>query len=324
MFTPIYKSVRKFLFIDLPRLARKLSSPGAVKAFLRDRVLKPAATHVRRSLNDLYRPIRQSRNSKIFLGAVVLIPPVTVLLLIVLLPLMQSPHYQADIAGQSKSSESQPTVAVQDISPEQTALMEKYYRLKMEEVYSQSRLEIARGDSINLLVNLIDSTVTLDIRGVPVRVVKIQEFEASRRFSRLKKDALLRWLSQSFELEKEMATIPKSPIVIKEAPKDTAEANEMAFRPLPPEKDDVYFALYFSQNLNIEFNQKASPSWRGRVHRALYNARKNWHEIGWAMGELTQFRLPQYPLWIDIKISRDDARAIYRALPVNAKLALYL
>lgn len=324
MFTPIYKSVRKFLSIDIPRLARKLSSPGEVKTFLRDRVLKPAVVHVRRSLGNLYRPVRQSRNSKIFLGAVVLLPPVTVLLLIVLLPLMQSPHYETDIAGQSKPSESQPTLAVQDISPQQAALMEKYYRLKTEEVYSQSRLEIARGDSINLFVNLIDSTVTLDIRGVPVRICKIQQFETSRRFSRLKKDALFRWLSQPFTLEKQIATIPKSPIVIKEAPKDTAEANEMAFRPLPPEKDDVYFALYFSKNLNIEFEQKAPPSWRGRAHRAFYNARKNWHEIGWAMGELAQFRLPQYPLWITIKVSRDDARAIYRALPVNAKLAIYL
>lgn len=324
MFTQIYKSVQKFLFIDLSRLARKLSSPAEVKIFLRDGVLKTAATYVRRSLGNLYRPIQQSRHTKTFLGAAVIIPPFLVLALIILLPLRQSPYYEDDISGQNKPSNIQPTFAGQDISLQEAALIEKYYRLKTEEIYSQSRLQLARGDSINLLVNLVDSTVTLDIRGVPVRVCKIQRYEASRRFSRLEKDALLRWLSQPFVLEKEMATIPRSPIVIKEAPKDTAEANEMAFRPIPPEKDDVYFALYFSQNLNVSFGQSASPSLRGRLHRALYNARKNWHEIGWTIGELAQFQLPQYPFWIDIRISRDDAKAIYRALPRNAKLALYL
>lgn len=322
MFTQIYKSVQKFLFIDLPQLARKISSPQKLGLFLRDRAWKPAAAYARRSRENLYRPIKQSRPARIFLAAAVIIPPLAALLLMVLLPLTQSFSYGEEIPGQNHSPENLAAAAPQVISPEEAALLEKMYRLKTEEAYSQSRLEIGRSDSISLLMNLVDSVVILDIRGVPVRVCKIQQFEASRRFSSLKKETLLRWLSKPFRLEKEIATIPKSPIVIKEAPKDTAEANEMAFRPIPPEKEDVYFALYFSKNLHIEFDQTASPSWQGLVRKALYNARKNLYETGWAIGELTQLRLPQYPLWISIKISREDAKAIYRAVPHNARLAL--
>jgi hypothetical protein len=199
-------------------------------------------------------------------------------------------------------------------------------RIRRDEAYWRSRLALAKSGTINLAVDLIDSTVTLDIHGVPVRECRIKEIRVSRAlaFSRGRDDILDR-LSSSLAIQREVATLPKEPIRVEIAPKDTTEALEAATRPLAPEKVDVYFTLFLDGNLALSVRQAEKPLTRMAIwRRAWLDVRENAHEAQSAVRSLIRSEFPQHAPRIEVTLPREDAKAIYRALGPHARIAIRL
>jgi hypothetical protein len=199
-------------------------------------------------------------------------------------------------------------------------------RLRVDASFWKARLDLSNKDAVSLAIDLIDSTATLDIRGVPVKTCKILEIDATNALRFLKKrDGFRERLSKPLIVRRETATLPKEPIRVEIAPKDTTEAAKAATRPLAPEEADVYVTMYFDHNLAIAMRQIEKPSTRsGSWRRRWMDTKDNLRQAGTALWDLVRSELPQHDLRIEVTFTRDDAKAIYRALGPEARVALRL
>ncbi len=151
---------------------------------------------------------------------------------------------------------------------------------------------------------------------------KILKFKKSKLLNKLPRDIKYEFLSTPFEVINYFASIPKVPIVIKKAPKDTIEYQKMNEIPkIPPEKY-VFSILNTNKHLSIYIIQ----SEKFKKHQIL-NFLKVWiyerylTTIKILKGCFT-FKIPDNDAIIKIKIPLEDAKTIYRALPERAKIII--
>lgn len=193
-----------------------------------------------------------------------------------------------------------------------------------ERAFEKNRLTLAEKDSIYMVINLPDSLIILEIKGVTVKKTKIMDMEVSNRFAIIPHENLLPWISEPFTLMHDLSTIPKSPIVVKQAPKDTIEAAKTSSLPRLPDSTGVYYTFYFNRNLLIEVAQSNPPEAdvMERVKAYLQTKRKESTES--VIERLKKPDQTDQPMTIKLVLSDVDARAIFRAVPTKTKLILKL
>jgi hypothetical protein len=272
-----------------------------------------------------FRFLQHSRKAKVVFFISLLVFPLFIFIVAVVLPVVKNP-FEASAEDQfEESAEALPDSTPAEIVAGRQALARKMASLEIDQAFFQARLLLSKNDSIGLVVDLIDSVAALEIKGVPIRRCKILRYRSGSLTKRLRNQGRLhQWLSTPFVMQKELATLPKSPIRIKEAPKDTIEANESKGEDLPIEHRDAEFTLQFDRNLNLVVEQAQRPSFSGRLRKIWYAWRRSFGTTRDAVVALAHLRLPEHRMWIEIEISRDDAKTIYRALPHRAKMALRL
>lgn len=210
------------------------------------------------------------------------------------------------------------------ISGEQLTEVKNIISLENEKAYLQNRLSLAENDSIYLILDLPDSLLVLEIKGVPVRKNKIITQKVSQRFSLINHENLLPWIAAPFTLERDISTIPKMPIVVKQAPKDTVEAAQSSSTPKPPEATAVFFTLYFDRNLVIEIEQADPPQEEDLKEIKDYRSKKRKESNRSVFNTLRDPQQADQPMRISLVVSEADARAIYRAIPTKTHLILKL
>ncbi len=277
------------------------------------------------SVAKKFRFLRQNRKAQIVFFIFLLVPLLSALALTVLLPVAANPFDEASEEASKEEAETPEDTTAAETLSERRELSKKMASLEIDQAFWQARLQLAKGDSISLAVDLVDSVASLEVKGVPMRQCKILRYRRSGVIKRLRAQGRLQpWLSKPFVVQKELATLPKAPIRIKEAPKDTIEASESKGQDLPLEHRDAEFTLHFDRNLTLVVEQAQKPSFKGRWRKIWYDLRRIFGDAGAALVALSHLQLPQHRLWIEIELTREDAKAIYRALPHQAELALRL
>ncbi len=196
------------------------------------------------------------------------------------------------------------------------------FLLKKQEAFIKSRLLKSELDSISLSINLRDSVLSLDIKGVSIYNVKIDYIELSPLFDQLDKSSLLNCFSSPFYIKYQYATVVKEPIVIKNAPKDTIEYNNQSapnIDTLKPKMVAYYFSLSKGILLDIRQSEKTEilPYYK-------YIIGYNYWYTNRQLRQIIKRQQPDYLPWIHIKINCKDALAIYRALPHKAYISIHL
>ena len=193
-----------------------------------------------------------------------------------------------------------------------------------EKAFQKNRLSLAEKDSIYMVLDLPDSLIILEIKGVTVKKTKITDMEISNRFSLIPHENLLPWMSEPFTLERDLSTIPKSPIVIKQAPKDTIEAAKSSSAPRPPDTTGVFYTFYFDRNLLIEVEQVNPPEADVLEKVKAYRSIKRKESYRSVFEMLKKPQQTDQPMSIKLVVDEVDARAIYRAVPSKTRLLLKL
>ncbi len=253
------------------------------------------------------------------------LPVLAVYLAAVFLPGLTNPF--EDQAPTKTNNYSGVTVAADTVveSPEGQKWLQRLASLEREEAFWTAQLQLAKKDSVNLLLDFSDSAAVLQIKGVPVRECKMHRFNIGYAIGHLKaRGGLNQWLSSPFILQREFATIPKAPIRIMNAPADTIEANATNSQEIPLERNDVHFTLEFDRNLTLTVEQLQTPTFKGRLKKAAYNLRRSLISTKEILLSLSKLKMPHQRVWIEIEITREDAKAIYRALPKKAGLVIKL
>lgn len=257
---------------------------------------------------------------KIFGLIIFLLPALYILYFLVFLPVRHYPEILLD----TKDTELIPAVTEKDHQdPEFNSLLQQWSDLSLEYRSYNSLGELARRDSIYLALNFKDSTFNLMIKGVNVRRSKIQDFKISKSIQQLKNmGRLASWTGKPFILVEEWASVEKSPIKVKEAPKDTIEAMKYMVEPAPPPIQDVHVSLKFDRHLILHISQIQLTTWRNYTKRLRYEWERLKENVHETIQHLKNRDLKNPKMWINLEIPRDDALAIYRAIPKKVGLVI--
>ena len=216
------------------------------------------------------------------------------------------------------------SVASSDGSRSPKESVNKLIELRRKEILLRSRLALASEDSTYLILDLINNTAVLELKGIPLHECKILHSEISSSFKSYPKDALLNWMSEPFVLKNVEATIPKISFIEKIAPKDTLEANKMVSEPKETKLGDVYVIMDFDRNLRLVISQIEQPDADGL--KLISDIKRKYHkiEITRSVKALTKFNREPVKPQIEIIIPKSDATILYKSLPLNPRMILWM
>lgn len=197
-----------------------------------------------------------------------------------------------------------------------------YLALFREMSFLKARTAMAETDSICLAMNLADSAVTLEISGVSVARTKLTRLSSSKMFHDRKTYVISSMLSNPFTIERNFASIPKEPLMIKMAPKDTSE-----FKPdIIPDTADyepVNYIMEMNNGTVIYVYQEEKLNNGDGLHLFFFDLRYRIHDAWRTMKNVFTFRVPEYHPFIKVRLPRADAKKIYRALPKHGQVTVY-
>jgi len=265
------------------------------------------------------------RNRRIQVIFIILVLALPIFLIVYGIVLPVKNYKPIPVSGLS-SIESPDTIQSGNISLSDAQLAEvrEIIQKENEVAFQRNRLALAEKDSIYVVLNVPDSLLILEIKGVTVKKTRLLDIEISNRFALISHENLLPWISEPFTLESDLSTIPKSPIVVKQAPKDTIEAAKLSNKPAPPDSTNVFYTLYFNRNLVLEIEQ-ADPLEVGATEKVeTYRKIKRKESTRSVYQMLRKPQQTDQPMMIKLVVSEVEARAIYRAVPTKTHLLLKL
>jgi hypothetical protein len=272
------------------------------------------------SIGLFFKWFGKNRRIQVIFFILVLSAPVFLIIYGIVLPVK---NYTPSPTSGSLSSDTTSYGSV-SLNSDQVEQVSQIIRKENEKAFEQARLSLAEKDSVYVILDVPNKAILLEIKGVTVKKTEIINLEISNRFSLISHENLLPWLSQPFSLERDLSTIPKDPIVVKQAPKDTIEAAKMSNKPAPPDSTNVFFTLYFDRNLVVEVEQ-AEPLEKGATEKVeTYQKIKRKESTRSVLELLRNPQQKDQPMLVKLVISDAEARAVYRAVPIKSKLILKL
>ncbi len=197
-----------------------------------------------------------------------------------------------------------------------------YVSLNRQKAFYQSRTIMAETDSISLSLNLPDSTASLEINGVAVHEAKLIKIFKSGVFNKADEYAISNMLSVPFNVTGSFATIKKEPLMLKVAPKDTSEYKPDIL-PDTTNTTPVNYIMQLDHGFRIYVYQDTGNDTGGILKRFIFDVSDRFRNIWGILKSIATFKVPEYHPAIKLRMKKDDARIIYRALPVHGQIALY-
>ena len=197
--------------------------------------------------------------------------------------------------------------------------------LANKEAFLLASLEMAKDEAIALELNLPDSTVSLLIQGLPVHTTNITGYKYSRILKESDPFLTAGFFSYPFKVLDYTSSVPKIPVIIRKAPKDTAEASVLP-EPERLEESNQYvsFKLQLDRKLNLVFEQDSISDLidKKSIRQYLRKERKgNRKAIRQAFIRAGSY---EYIPEIKIELDRSDALVFFRAIPENANITIRL
>jgi hypothetical protein len=197
-----------------------------------------------------------------------------------------------------------------------------YLRLLKERNFLQSRIVMAQTDSIYLTLNLIDSIANLEISGVVVHKAKMSHIETSKMLIADHDNSLLSIMPSPFIISQSFATIKKEPVMIKMAPKDTSEYKP-DIMPDTSITEPVNYILVMKSGIRIYVYQNENVKLNDRISQFKFDLNDRLRDTWSALKSVSTLKVPEYHPFIKIKLSRTDAKIIYRSIPKNGQIAVF-
>ncbi|PKP08974.1 MAG: hypothetical protein CVU09_13600 [Bacteroidetes bacterium HGW-Bacteroidetes-4] len=196
--------------------------------------------------------------------------------------------------------------------------------LSKELAYKQALLKLGASDSIQMALNLSDSSVMLSIKGVVIHQTKVQVLKKDKFFDKMPLEQEFSIFSNPLPIRKQVATIIKEPVVIRHAPKDTIEAAMNAWQPDTLVQNPAFAIFTTAFDIQIIFEQDTNKNFQD--YRKKFGFYFQWYasKIKKSVLNFLRFKPQVYEPVIIIKIPANDLRTIYRALPAKPHLVVKL
>lgn len=211
---------------------------------------------------------------------------------------------------------------------EKTSIDEKFFtdstfvEIQKEKAFIQSKVNMAETDSIGLTLNLRDSLASLEINGVVVHKTRISFMRICKAFNKANSYAVASMLSSPLTIVKDTATIKKLPISVKMAPKDTSEFKPDAI-PDTSSYEPINYILEMSNGIRIFVYQQERDKFEDVKNQILFDITDRYKNALSALRKMADFEVPEYRLYIKIRVPKDDAKIIYRAIPRKGQVTVF-
>ncbi len=207
---------------------------------------------------------------------------------------------------------------------ERRFLSESEYVNKLRiRAFLQSKIVMAETDSIYLTINLVDSTMNLEISGVVVHSANMKSFRASSILENGNEDIISSMLSTPLTIASDLSTIKKEPVMIKMAPKDTTEYKP-DIMPDTSLTEPVNYILEMTNGIRIYVYQDEHEKKIDRQTAFKFDWDDRMKQILDALKSIMVFKVPDYHPYIRIRLPRADAKIIYRAIPKNGQITVFM
>ena len=265
----------------------------------------------------IFRAVRARRRG--FVLAVVL-PPAVAMVLLVLVP-VAGWHLTYEHPLRTRSEKS----VVDGLQGETGEQFDRVAQLARDQRFLEARLALAERKEIGLSLDLAERILQVEMDGVPLRQSPILEAHVSKAlpYALFQEGPNREMPPALLTLSRARATIPKAPIRIVEAPRDTVEA--AARPPLAIPEDDLppHVLLTFEEKV-ILYIRPVPDTFPGALLGMAYRTGEHLRLETRTVAHILRGQVPTPVAWVEVEVAPSDARAIYRALSNEAHLALRL
>ncbi|MBN2350288.1 MAG: hypothetical protein JXJ22_15730 [Bacteroidales bacterium] len=195
--------------------------------------------------------------------------------------------------------------------------------LAKEKGFKEAQLSMAKSDSIGLKINFKDSTLSLVIKGVTIHAAEIKNYKIDKVFFAIENLTSAKLFSSPLNIQHESATIVKEPIIVKHAPKDAAEAAQQAYMPDTLQKNPAFLSMVCTYNIQLIVKQVEKESFKDKKIGIRFDFKNYVQKTANTIWSILRLQIPEYKPVIQLYVSGDDIRTIYRALPRNAMVVIY-
>lgn len=189
---------------------------------------------------------------------------------------------------------------------------------------SLALLDQSKSDSIQMLLNIRDSSIHLIIKGVTIHSSKIKISTIDPILYKLTNREYLWLFGNSRDMTQMRTSIIKEPMVVREAPKDTLEAALNAYKPDTLIQNPAMLRFIITEDIVIRMIQEEPlTKWEQKVIDEFENTifqPSLWKKYK----SLFSNQDKNLDSEISLTLPRADLRAIYRALPNNARIVITL
>ena len=196
-----------------------------------------------------------------------------------------------------------------------------YIDMIRNKAFLNSQVKLAESDSVGLLINVRDSVIQLLIKGLPVRTVKIDEYDISPFFHSANQEAIYKMLSTPLTITGMQATFMKDPVSVKIAPRDTSQVVESE-KPDTTDFEAVFFTLDTDRNIRFFFEQQEDTIGADRRARFVFDLKDRMRNASVTMRAVARMKIPPYVPYIKIWLPKAEANIIYRAIPREGMIVL--
>ena len=187
------------------------------------------------------------------------------------------------------------------------------------------RIAMAANDSIGLTIDLSDSLVRLENKGVILREIRFSEAEISRFFKGMRPTPYVATFAKPFKITEIEGSIVKEPIQVKKAPRDTTEAAQQTSTTIDTSRVEfVEWHLHLDSSFVVSFIQNDGKAGNFDWPTIKYRFRRHYQTLLETHRALIRFKLPAYRPEITVFIPGSEAKSFYRALPKNGMVGIKL
>ena len=198
-----------------------------------------------------------------------------------------------------------------------------YLSLLKEKAFLQARISMAETDSVYMTLNIADSLANLEISGVEVHSARISQMKISRMLRSGNEYLVSALFSSPMNIVRDFSTIKKEPLMVKMAPKDTSE-----FKPdIIPDTSDyepVNYILEMDNGVRLFVYQETDTITKDKNRLFFFDLTDRLKNTWSSVKSTIRFQVPEYHPFIKIKLPKADAKILYRAVPRQGQIAVYI
>jgi len=196
--------------------------------------------------------------------------------------------------------------------------------LVKESAYKEAQIILAKQDSIGLVINFKDSIASLMLKGVEIHASKIISYKRDKLFNGIKAPAVKKIFSSPLHNISEFSTVVKEPIVKKRAPKDPAEALQMATVPDTIAAEPAYVVYNMELGFRLILVQEKWETQAEKKVERKFKSDIRKQRLKDMFYSLIHLKEPVYTPTVIIELNANEVRSIYRAMPWKASVVMLL